>query len=281
MCSTNPDFPVQSGVDTKKRGDERTIRLRLSGSLFYIHLRAQKDKTPFLSQPQVRPECKLCLLYGEALHFARKAEPAPKTEGKPYMPAMFEIRADFDERTIVVYQAYSPEIALPAVERQKFVPPFSFQRMTWIKPSFLWLMERSQWGQRSGQEHTLAIRITRSGWEEALRSAVLTAPEAGVFRDPEDWRKRFEEAPVHVQWDPERSLRGAKLPYRSIQVGLSRKVIRKYVEEWIVEIKDYTPLVKKLRVLRQEGRYEKAAALLPRERVYPLPEEIARRLGMG
>ena len=34
-----------------------------------------------------------------------------------------EIRAVFDEKTITVYQAYCKEIALPAVENQKFVPP--------------------------------------------------------------------------------------------------------------------------------------------------------------
>jgi hypothetical protein len=45
-----------------------------------------------------------------------------------------EIRADYDERTIVVYQAYRAEIARAAVEHNRFVPPFSLNRMTWIKP---------------------------------------------------------------------------------------------------------------------------------------------------
>ncbi len=43
----------------------------------------------------------------------------------------------------------------------RFVPPFSLSRMTWIKPSFLWLMERSNWGKKSGQEMILAICIIR------------------------------------------------------------------------------------------------------------------------
>ena len=51
-----------------------------------------------------------------------------------------QIRAIFDEDTITVYQAYSKKIALPAVKNQKFVPPFKMERMTWIKPSFLWMM---------------------------------------------------------------------------------------------------------------------------------------------
>ena len=62
-----------------------------------------------------------------------------------------EIRADYDRETIVVYQAYRPEIADPAVEAQRFVPPFSFGRMTWIKPSFLWMMERCGRARKPGQ----------------------------------------------------------------------------------------------------------------------------------
>ena len=84
------------------------------------------------------------------------------------MAKQYEIRADYDAQSIMVYQAYSAAIALPALKEQHFVTPFSFNRMTWIKPSFLWLMERSNWGQKSGQEYILAIKIKRSGWEEAL-----------------------------------------------------------------------------------------------------------------
>src|SRR5260221_3790890 len=86
----------------------------------------------------------------------------------------YEIRADYDERTVVVYQAYRPEVALPAVRHNRFVQPFALTRMTWIKPSFLWMMERSNWARKPGQEHVLAIRITRAGWEEALADAILS-----------------------------------------------------------------------------------------------------------
>lgn len=50
------------------------------------------------------------------------------------MPAEYEIRATFDTATIVVYQAYRSDIAAPAVAHQRFAPPFSVGRMTWIKP---------------------------------------------------------------------------------------------------------------------------------------------------
>jgi hypothetical protein len=35
---------------------------------------------------------------------------------------------------------------------------------------------------------------------------------------------------IHVQWDPERSIRGADSGCNSIQVGLSRHIIQKYVD---------------------------------------------------
>jgi hypothetical protein len=191
-----------------------------------------------------------------------------------------EIRANYDATGIVIYQAYREQIARPALASQRFVPPFSLNRMTWIKPSFLWMMERSNWGRKPGQEYVLAVRITRAGWEEALANAVLTSPERGVYSDAEEWRRKFEQASVIVQWDTERSLRGSALQVGSIQVGLGRTIIERYVHEWTVEISDCTPLVRKLRDLIANGRASQAQRLLPRERVYPVEAGVARRLGM-
>jgi hypothetical protein len=197
------------------------------------------------------------------------------------MPQEREIRADFDRETIVIYQAYSPKIAKPALDAQRFVSPFSFHRMTWIKPSFLWLMHRSSWGQKSGQERVLAVRVKRTGWEKALSLAVLTSFTPGGFASPADWAEQFAAAQVHVQWDPERSLRGASLPYTSIQVGISRHIIREYVEEWVVGIEDYTPRVRKIYDLLQSGQADKAKRQLPPERLYPMSGEVRRRWLLG
>src|SRR5690242_5953125 len=130
-----------------------------------------------------------------------------------------EIRADYDDRTIVVYQAYRPEIATAAGRAGRFVPPFSLQRMTWIKPSFLWMMERCGWPSKPGQEHVLAIRMTRAGWDEALAQAVLTTFEPTVHSDFDSWRATLDAAPIRVQRDPERDLRGKPQERRAIQVG--------------------------------------------------------------
>lgn len=197
------------------------------------------------------------------------------------MPAEHEIRADFDRDTIAVYQAYSSAIADAALSAQRFVPPFSMHRMTWIKPSFLWLMHRSNWGLRSGQERILAVRITREGWERALSLAVLTSFSASVFWSPADWEAQFQTARVHLQWDTERSFRGAALPYFSIQVGLSRHIIHEFVDEWTIRIEDYTPRVRKIHDLLRSGRSEKAKRHLPPESIYPVDPDLARRLLIG
>lgn len=123
--------------------------------------------------------------------------------------AKHEIRADYDRDAIVIYQAYSPAIADAALAAGRFAPPFSLHRMTWIKPSFLWLTHRGNWGRKSAQERILSVRIKRSGWEKALSLACLTSFEPKAFASPDDWAAQFGAAQVHLQWDPERSLRGA------------------------------------------------------------------------
>ena len=192
----------------------------------------------------------------------------------------YEIRADYDKETIMVYQAYRKEIALPAIENKRFTEPFSFNRMTWIKPSFLWMMERCGYAQKAGQEYVLAVRIKRESWEKALSQAVLSHPTERVYSSGEEWRELIDNATVNVQWDPERNIRGGKLDYRSIQVGISRHLIKEYNDDWIVDIEDYTPLVYKIYDLRKKGEYDKAKKLLPVEKIYPVSEEIKKRLGM-
>ncbi|MER7541082.1 DUF4291 domain-containing protein [Streptomyces sp. NPDC097704] len=187
------------------------------------------------------------------------------------MAPQYQIRADFDARTLVVYQAYSPAIADAALRAGRFVAPFSFQRMTWIKPSLMWLMHRSNWARKSGQERILAVRMTREGWEEALSRAVLTTA------DPEAVAR----AAVHVQWDPERSVRGAALNHYSIQVGISRHLIRAFNDDWIVGLTDVTPQVRKAATLIRTGRADKVQSLFPAERAYPLSQTLQTLLCPG
>lgn len=194
------------------------------------------------------------------------------------MSAEYQIRANYDRDTIVIYQAYSQQIAEPALRHQRFVTPFSFRRMTWIKPSFRWLMYRSNWGQKNGQQKILAVRILRTGWDKALSLGVLTHPEPSLFPNPSEWESQFKAAHVHIQWDTERTLRGAGLNQYSIQVGISRHLIQEYVDEWIVEIEDLTPNVVKIRNEMNSRRSRKTSRLIPPERFYPVDPQIGKRL---
>ncbi|WP_341841767.1 DUF4291 domain-containing protein [Chitinophaga caseinilytica] len=188
----------------------------------------------------------------------------------PTIPSK-QIRARFDESTITVYQAYNPAIAQAAVRHQTFVSPFKAERMTWIKPSFLWMMYRSGWATKENQERILAIRLKRSGFERALENACLSHFDANVHRDHEQWQTLVKNTEVRVQWDPEKNIHLEELSYRSIQIGLSGSSVRSYVNEWIVEVEDITAYCQTIRETLTAGQAEAAAAMLPAEMPYELP----------
>jgi len=146
-----------------------------------------------------------------------------------------QIRARYSADTITVYQAYSPQIGAPAVAAGWFVAPFKRDRMTWIKPSFLWMMYRCGWATKPGQEHVLAVEITRAGFEWALARACLSHYDRQLYENKADWSRQLKTSPARVQWDPERSLQLQALPYRSLQLGLSGEAVDRYVDEWTVE----------------------------------------------
>jgi hypothetical protein len=189
-----------------------------------------------------------------------------------------EIRARYSADTVTVYQAYSPQIAAPAVAAGRFVAPFKRDRMTWIKPSFLWMMYRCGWATKPGQEHVLAVEITRAGFEWALARACLSHYDRHLYEDRTDWSRQLKASPVRVQWDPERSLHLQALPYRSLQLGLSGEAVNRYVDDWTVAITDITPAIYDIRELLKAGDYQTAAARLPGERAYPLPDQLRPRI---
>jgi len=123
------------------------------------------------------------------------------------------VRAAYTAETVTVYQAYLPQIA------GAFVAPFSRNRMTWIKPSFGWMMHRSGWAAKPGQERVLAIEIIRDGFEWALAHSCLSHYQPGTHDSPQAWAARRDASPLHIQWDPDRSLTGERLARRAIQVG--------------------------------------------------------------
>jgi hypothetical protein len=191
-----------------------------------------------------------------------------------------EIRAQYDDKVIRVYQAYSPLIAEPALKAQKFVPPFKHSRMTWIKPSFTWMMYRSGWAQKEGQEYILGIDILRTGFEWALAHCCLSHFDPRVHASHEEWEAMVREAPVRIQWDPERSVRLQPLDWRAIQIGLGPAAVGSYVNDWVVKIEDMTGLSKMMHLQVERGGMDSAMTILPLERPYPVSPETARRIGI-
>lgn len=164
------------------------------------------------------------------------------------------IRAHCLEHTIRVHQAYSAEIATVAVDAQTAKAPFRRGRMTWIKPSFAWMMYRAGWATNPGQDRILAVDIRRDGFEWALAHSALSHFDRSLHSSREEWRELLGKSSVRVQWDPERTL------------TLDANV---------------TGLAQRMGELIARHELEGAEAIRPVERPYPLSEDLARRIGCG
>jgi hypothetical protein len=188
-------------------------------------------------------------------------------EQQPFWPpAGKHILAQYDDASIVVYQAYRPAIGHFAARHGYFGGEFSFSRMSWIKPNFLWMMYRSGWGRKEGQEVTLAVRIQRAGFDELLRLAVPSTYQKDRYSSEAEWKRAGEEAQVRVQWDPDHDPSGAPLARRAIQLGLRGEVLARYAREWIVQIEDISDFVAEQ---REHAHGDYAQLIVPRERLYP------------
>ncbi|GAA3378592.1 DUF4291 domain-containing protein [Streptomyces racemochromogenes] len=198
--------------------------------------------------------------------------PAPNTDADPDPAAptpRHQIRALHTATTVTVYQAYAPHLGLPAARDGRFPPAWKRERMTWIKPSFLWMMYRCGWAAKPDQETVLAVEITREGFDRALSQACLSHYVPGVHADRGAWKASLAGSPARVQWDPERDLHLNALPHRSLQLGLSGPASRAYADEWTVSIRDVTPLAREIHGLVRAGDLDAARALLPAETPYP------------
>lgn len=189
-----------------------------------------------------------------------------------------EIFAQYDRQCLRVYQAYNPTIAKEAVALQTFGENFNLHRMTWIKPSFLWMMYRSNWGTKKNQECILALDIYQTKFEELLQKAVLTSPDSNNYTGSQ-WEKAFQETTVCCQWDPDRNINGNAIHRAAIQIGLKGSTLRDFLDTGIYQIEDITPFVKKWNEQRKNGKLN--SKNLPTEKIYPVKDKkIRSRLNM-
>lgn len=221
-----------------------------------------------------------------------KVDPTdPTTSGPPAKPPYRQIRAQYDDHTITVYQAYNAEIASSAVAHQRLnaSPLFRPVRMTWIKPSWCWMMYRSGYAAKdANQERILALKMRREDFVGLLERAVLTTETAaasavGTSAAGEDGGKA--DAAAKVQWDPERSARLGRLDYRSIQIGIRGSLAAEWIERWIVSIEDVTERAKALKAaLDADSDISEqelvARGLMPEEKPFHVSDDLRKILNM-
>lgn len=189
------------------------------------------------------------------------------------------ILAHFDAETIRVYQAYRPSIGNFAARHQHFGGEWSFDRMSWVKPNFLWMMYRCGWGQKSGQEVVLAIRLARRGFDQILAQAVHSSFDPTVYASHAEWKNRVANSDVRLQWDPDHDPKGAKVSRRAIQLGLRGSALKSFAQQWCLGIDDISTSVRAQHQHVVHNRLEQLQT--PSERVYPVADyDVAKHLGL-
>lgn len=130
-------------------------------------------------------------------------------------------------------------------------------------------MYRSGWSYKDPrQTHILEITMSKAGFLALLEQAT---PEGGLIR---------------YQWDPERNIKLERLPYRSLQLGISGEMVSRWIDEWIVGIVDITEKVRRWKgYMDDEGEegVEKAKSEIAAEwseDVFELSQELEGSLGM-
>jgi hypothetical protein len=182
---------------------------------------------------------------------------------------------EWDAEGVYVYQAFCDDIADWALAHQRFGgPKFNPTRMTWIKPSFAWVLYRSGYGKKPGQNRVLKVKVSHSALAELLSQCKC------VDTNKETRSKRSAEEGVgngRVQWDPERDIMSADgkeprmmLRRRAIQIGLKGKLSELYVNS-AISIEDVTELSHRICQAHRSKKKDAMADLepeLPEERPY-------------
>lgn len=186
-----------------------------------------------------------------------------------------------ENNSLIVYQAFNPAIAEWAVAHQQFGGPhYSFNRMSWIKPGFLWMMHRAGWAAKEQQQHILAITLPLEHFKTILKEATITMYDPAFFSSQEEWKRELDRTEVRLQWDPDHDPYGQKQERKAIQIGMKGKMLKRFCTEWITGIEDITSFVKTQHQKVLAGKLDELE--LPLEDVISLnDEEIEKRTGVS
>jgi len=183
--------------------------------------------------------------------------------------------AQTNGQEVIVYQAFNNCIADYAITNQSFGGNcYSFNRMSWIKPNFLWMMFRNGWGVKENQERTLAISISKEHFASILELGVFSSFKPNLYASDLEWKTALSNSDVRLQWDPDHYPNGDKHDRRAIQIGMRRDILYQFCTDWIISIKDISDFVEKQRMAIQTKSLD--ALRVPRESVF-LIESLALR----
>lgn len=186
------------------------------------------------------------------------------------------VLAQFTDEYVVAYQAYKPAIADFAVKHQYFGGEFSFNRMSWIKTNFLWMMYRSGWGTKFNQERTLALYLKREYFDSILENAWPSSCPKNINHD--EWKAGVARTNVRLQWDPDHDPYGGKEERRAVQLGLRADFLEPFKGEGLVRIEDISDFVVEQRKHVEARQLD--LLVMPEEDVYPVADAGKDALGI-
>ncbi len=186
-----------------------------------------------------------------------------------------------EDELIVVYQAYHEKTVEFAVKNQFFGGSrFSYERMSWIKPNFLWMMYRCGWARKENQKRVIAIWLKKSDLEGILEQAVFSSFNPKIYENEADWKNQLQNSNVRLQWDPDHDPFGNKLERKAIQLGLKGETLEEFGKRQIVKIEDITDFVIEQSVFVNESEIENLQ--VPKETIFkPSADEIASIIGIS
>jgi hypothetical protein len=156
-----------------------------------------------------------------------------------------QIIGQIEAESIIVYQAFNPHIAEYAVKHQQFGGEhYSFNRMSWIKPGFLWMMYRAGWASKEHQQRILAITLPIQHFETILLQATISSYDESIYKTHEEWKLELEKTQVRLQWDPDHDPYGNKQERKAIQIGMKGDILKTFCTVWLTKIEDITDFVK-------------------------------------
>ena len=182
---------------------------------------------------------------------------------------------------IVVYQAYNNQIAEYATVNQKLGGShFSYNRMSWIKPNFLWMMYRCGWAEKENQENVIAIWIRKADFDIILENAAYSSFQESIYQSRENWKNELAQKSVRLQWDPDHDPLGNKQERRAIQLGLKGDILKAFGEKMIQKIENVTDFVKAQKKI--VDKKDIGNLIVPTENVYiTTNQRLNQKLGIG